>query len=231
MKTSKIIFITLLSTIAFLILAALVDVRINGRKRGINWDDIRPRKNALHTFRVLYINNSRNITIVQNDSSYMEVTYLKDSIVPKVNYTMVGDTMVVSDYNSAGSLTISFPADSPELVKSILLKKSEIGIRNLRSGKLSLNLDQSTVWMNQFEGEKYSLSILDVVAKNHSHFNTDDIKVDSLGIVLQNSKADIRVYAKKISGSLSDSSRIYARQPEEIFMKKDASSKINVNDY
>jgi|WetSurMetagenome_2_1015567.scaffolds.fasta_scaffold331742_2 hypothetical protein len=231
MKTSKIIFITLLGTIAFLILAAMIDIRINGRKGGINRDDIRVHKNTLHTFRVLYINNSRNITVIQNDSSFIEVAYLKDSIVPKVNYSIKGDTMMVSDYKNIGSVTISFPSDSPELFKRILLKKSDMSIRNVRSGKLSLNLDQSTVWMNQFEGEKYSLSILDVVAKNHSHFNTDDFKVDSLGIVLQNSKSDIRVYAKKISGSLSDSSRIYARQPLEISLKKDATSKISVNDY
>jgi len=231
MKTSKIIFITLLSTIAFLILAALVDVRINGRRRGINRDDIMSHKNALHTFRVLCINNSRNITVTQNDSSFIEVAYLKDSIVPKVNYAMMGDTMVVSDYNSMGSVTISFPIGSPELFQRILLKKSDMRIRNFRSEKLSLNLDQSTVWMDQYKGEKYSLSILDVIAKNHSHFNTDDFKVDSLGIVLENSKADIRIYAKKISGSLSDSSRIYARQPLEISLKKDAASKINVDDY
>jgi hypothetical protein len=57
------------------------------------------------------------------------------------------------------------------------------------------------------------------------------MEIDSLGVVLQNSEANFGNSARKISGSLSDSSRIYARQPKEISLKKDGTSKINVNDY
>jgi len=231
MKTSKVIFIALLSTIALLILATMIDIRINDRRRGDFPANSKVNKQTVSSFKVLCVNNCKNVTLVQNDSSFIEVTYRKDSITPKLNFKIKGDTLTVADFEKLIHRDASVRIHATNSLKMIQLKNSDISIDNFDSGKLSLDMDKSTVWMNQFEGEKYSLSILDVVAKNHSHFNTDDFKVDSLGIVLQNSKSDIRVYAKKISGSLSDSSRIYVRQPEEISLKRDATSKINVDDY
>lgn len=231
MKTSKIIFISLLGTIAFLILATLTDIRIRSRRNSDIKNDFKVNRQIMPSFKVLCVNNSRNITFIQKDSSFIEVTYLKDSITPKLNFKIKEDTLTVSDFEKLIHRNVSITIHATDSLKRILLKNSDIRIEYFGTGKLSLNLDHSSVWMDQYKGGKYSLSILDVVAKNHSLFNTDDFKVDSLGIVLQNSKSDIRVYAKKISGNLSDSSRIYARQPLEISLKKDNTSKISVDDY
>jgi len=231
MKTSKIIFISLLSAMALLVLITMVDMRLNGRRNSEIQKDFKMNRKVLRTFKVLCVNESMNTTLIRSDSSYIEVTFHKDSIEPKVNYTIKDDTLMLNNFEMKSHHNGSLKIHTTDSLKSIQLKNSNISIERFGYGKLSLNLDHSSVWMNQNRDEKYSLHILDVIAKNHSNFNADNFKVDSLGIVLQNSKADIRVYAKKISGSLSDGSRIYARQPEEILLKKDKTSKINVDDY
>lgn len=230
MKTSKIIFISLLGTIAVLILAAIIDVRLNGRPDSERWADFKKEKQDLQSFRVLNLNNSRNITLEYNDTSFIEVSFLKDSIAPKVNYKIEGDTLTVTDFEQVHrntSVTIHF-TDSLQVIQ---LKESNISIEHLGPGKLSLDMNQSEVSLNQGSGDKSSIQALDIVARNHSRINSSEFRIDSVGLVLQNSEANLEIRAKKISGTLSDSSKIYVRQPEEISLKKDETSKINVNDY
>lgn len=232
MKTSKIIFISLVSIIAFFILAAIVDIRITGHRNGTNLVAFKVNKQSVPSFKVLYVNNSRSVFLVQNDSSFVEVKWLKDSLSPHVNYTIKDDTLIVSDINQLiqSPVSISVKIYSTDSLKNILLKNSTISIAHFRFGKMSLDMDKSSVWFNPVKSEKSSIHALDILAKNHSRVYTNEFKVDSLGIVLQKSEAHFEIIARKISGTLSDSSKISARQSEEISLKKDATSNINIID-
>jgi hypothetical protein len=57
----------------------------------------------------------------------------------------------------------------------------------------------------------------------------NSVDVDSIGIVLQNSVANLAISANTISGVLSDNSKIFTRQPGEIYMKRDSTSTITLN--
>lgn len=231
MKTSKIIFISLLSTIAVLILATVIDIRIHGRRDDGKHSDFKVNKQILPVFKALRVYNSINITLVQNDSSYIEVSYLKDSIAPKVNYTIIGDTLTVSDFEKTNHRNVSVTIHATDSLRSIQLEKSHISFDRIGLGKLFFALDESELWLNQDTLVKSASQVLDIIAKNHSRINSSEFRIDSLGLVLQNSEANLELNANKISGMLSDSSKIYVRQPKEISLKKDETSKINVNDY
>ena len=75
------------------------------------------------------------------------------------------------------------------------------------------------------------MRILNTTTKNHSSIRLSNFKIDSLGITLQNSNAYIDLITKKVYGTLSDSSRINIRQPEEICMKSDTTSNIYIYDW
>jgi len=231
MKTSKIIFISLLSTIAVLILASVIDLRINGRRNDGRKSDFKVNKQILPVFKALRVYNSMNITLVQNDSSYIEVSCLKDSIAPKVNYTIIGDTLMVSDFEKTNHRNVSVTIHATDSLRSIQLKKSNLSVERIGLGKLFFALDESEIWLNQDTLVKSGFQVLDIVARNHSRINSSEFRIDSLGLMLQKSEAYLEIKANKISGSLSDSSRIFVRQPSEISLKKDESSKIHVNDY
>ena len=231
MKTSKIIFISLLSTIAVLILATVIDIRIHGRRDDGKQSDFKRNKQSLPVFKALKVYNSMNITLVQNDSSYIEVSYLKDSIAPKVNYSIMGDTLTVSDFEKTNHRNVSVTIHATDSLRSIQLEKSHISVDRIGSGKLFFALDESELWLNQDTLVKSAFPVLDIVAKNHSRINSSEFRIDSLGLVLQNSEANLELKATSIIGTLADSSKIYVRQPSQISLKKDDTSKIDVNDY
>jgi len=229
MKTSKIIFISLLGTITFLILAALIDIRINGRRGNEIQADFNVNKQRVASFKVLCVNNSRNITLVQSDSSFIEITFRKDSIAPKLNYTIKEDTLSVMDFEKLIHRNVSVRIYATDSLKKVSLKNSNINLAKFKAAKLLLELDKSSVWFEYYSKFQTSFHTLGIVAKNDSRFNTSNFSVDSLAINLQHSEANLQITARKISGTLSDHSKIFVRQPQEISLKKDETSRINVN--
>jgi len=231
MKTSKIIFISLLGGIALLIMAAMIDVRIHGRRNNGGPSDFKVNKQIVPLFKVLRLYNSVNVTLVKNGSSYIEMTSFKDSVVPNLNFKIKEDTLFVSDFEKLTHHNVSIVIHATDSLVMVQLKNSDIRVERLGLGKLFFDLDQSGLSLNQDTLLKSSFRTLGIVAKNHSRINSSEFRIDSLGLVLQNSEADLEIKATKISGILSDSSRINVRQPGEISLKKDGTSKINVNDY
>lgn len=228
MKTSKIIFISLLSVIALIILASLIDLRITGRRD--SKADFKTNKQIIPSFRVLSLNNSNNVQLVQNDSSYIEVTYLKDSVAPDVKYVIKSDTLFISDLKKLNRSNISIKINSTDSLRKVQMSKSDFGIEDFNFSQLSFDLDQSELWLNQPDKKKTAVRFMDIVVRNHSHINCNGFNADSISVILHNSEADFDMDINKIGGSLSDSSRIYIRSVGEIALKKDATSKININD-
>ena len=227
MKTSKIIFISILSAIAFIILIAFVDIAIKNHNR----PEIKVNKQLLPAFTVIYISNS-NFNLMQGDSSYIETAYAKDSIPPSLNYKIKGDTLVVIEISQSHSKD-SYPSIrifSTDSLKSIILKNSDINIVKLKSAKINLNMDQSSIWFNQDSVNLSSFSSLEIMAKNHSNINATSFKIDNLSINLQKSEADLAILAGKLNGTISDSSRVSTRLAGEISLKADKTSTVSINE-
>ncbi len=230
MKTSKIIFISLLSTITLLILAAAIIIRISGHKNGGSRSDFKMSKQTLPSFKVLRINNSMNITLIRKDSSYLEVTCLKDSILPNLKYILLGDTLMVSDFENSDHQNTSVKIFATDSLKKIQLFNTTLSTERLGMGKLVFELDQSNLDLNQDLLMKLPISAIELVANHHSQIKASEFSIDSLTLQLRDSQAYLDLLVKNIRGTLSDSSVIRVRQPQEISLRKDATSTINVFD-
>lgn len=231
MKTSKIIFIILLSSISIFILAAFLDIRINGVKVGtIKGPEVSLQKHYIPAFKVLYLSNSINVVIIKDDSSYIEVASPKGSPY-KLNYKINNDTLRLSDVkiqikeNGYLSLKVSF-ADS---LKCVISENSRFVIERMSTSVMTLKMDGSSVRFSEFQGGVSSFRALHIIAKNHSTINCMEVNVDSLRINLQNSAAYLSISAKTINGTLADGSKLVTRQPGEIYMKRDSTSTITLN--
>lgn len=228
MKTSKIIFISLLSTITLLILAAAIAIRISGYQNGGKRSDFKMSKQSLPSFKVLRLNNCMNITLIRKDSTFLEVTCFKDSIPPIVNYTLRGDTLMLSDFEKSAHQNVSVKICATDSLKKIQLFNTTLRTERLGMGKLVFELDQSNLDLNQDHLLKLPISAIELVANHHSQINASEFSVDSLTLQLRNSEAYLDLFVKNIHGTLSDSSVIRVRQPQEISLRKDATSNINV---
>jgi hypothetical protein len=172
-----------------------------------------------------------NITLLQKDSSFIEVIFLKDSLTPKVNFITRGDTLLVNNFEKSVHRNVSVILHATDSLRMIRLKNSNIEVDRLGSQGLSFELDNSSLTLNQNTMLKIPCRSIAIYARNHSEINSADFGVELLDLLLANSKANLQLKARKISGSLTDNSMIIVRQPEEIALKKDLSSKVNVNDY
>ena len=231
MKTSKIIFVSLLSTIAVVFLALFIDHRIFGSRDNGNESDFNVKKHDLKFFKVLSITNSMNVTLVKNDSSFLEVTSLKDSLSPKVNFSMNEDTLKISDFEKLSHSNASIRIHATNSLRHVLLKNSNLTLESFSTEELSLTIDQGNVVLSESEPHKSRIHFLEILANNHSNVYGREFYVDSMGIALQHSEISLDGITLKLGGTLADSSRIQARQPQEIWLKKDGTSKININDY
>lgn len=227
MKTSKIIFIAIISIIASIILITFVNITIKAHNPPV----IKVNKQHLPAFKVMYLDNS-NFNLMQSDSSFIETAYLKDSIAPLLNYTMKGDTLVISGISQSHTKG-SYPSIkifSTDSLKSIIMKNSDISIVRLKSAKMTLNMDNSYVRFNQDNVMISLFSSLEIMAKNHSNINATSFKIDNLSINLQKSEADLAIMAGKINGTLSDSSRVSTHLAGEISLKADKTSRVSINE-
>jgi hypothetical protein len=209
-----------------MILSALIYVRLTGKKNDGLQSEFKSDKKLINSFNVLCINESMNVTLIRNDSSFLIITYLKDSIPPTGNFSIKNDTLFVNGFEKRNHRNMSLKIYASDTLKTIILKNA-----NLSLGKSAYEMDQSSVWLNQDTTCRFSFSALNIHAMDHSEVNTAIFKVDSLGMNLQNSRANISTKIGQINCTLSDSSEIYVWRPQAISIKKDAGSKINVNDY
>jgi hypothetical protein len=225
MKTSKIIFTSLLVAIALVILVGFVEFRITGNRNGI---DLVVNKHIIPSFKVLCINNS-DIDLSYGDSSYLAVTSHKDSLLPSIEYKLINDTLRISNIRHSYTSSVRLKILASDSLRNILVKNSDLRIENFGSKNLNLGIDKSNVTLKRDEKEKFSFKTLDIIAKNHSTIYSGEIKAENLKIFLEKSEANLEITTLKLYGSLSDSSTIYARQADEISVKKDETSRININ--
>lgn len=228
MKTSKIIFISLLGAITLGILLVFVNITIKTHNHPV----IIINKQHLPAFKVMYINNCR-FYVERSDSSLIETKFLKNTVPPSPDYKMKGDTLIISGfYETRGSENYPsvkiFYSDS---LNSIILKNSDITVKGLQSAKLNLDLDNSALWFNQDSVKISSLRVLEILAKNHSTMDATSFKIEFLSVNLDKSYADLAILASKVSGSISDSSRVSLHLAGESTLKADATSSVRINEY
>ena len=227
MKTSKIIFISLLGAITLGILSAFVNITIRAHHHPV----MTVNKQPLPPFKVIYINNCR-FNLEQNDSSFIETKFPKNAVPPNPDYKMKGDTLVISGfYQTQGRESYpSIKIISTDSLKTIILKNSDITIKRLQSPKLYMEIDNSYVWFNQDSVKIASFMDLEISAKNHSNINASSFKIETISINLQKSNADLAILAGKINGTVSDSSSVSIHVSGEISLKADRTSTLRINE-
>ncbi|HYW95421.1 MAG TPA: hypothetical protein VE870_07540 [Bacteroidales bacterium] len=224
MKTSKIIFISLLGTISAFIVAGAIDVRLNGQSSRII-----ENKNShitLPLFSNIIIENSGNLNVIQSDSAYLEVNWQKDAEERDIDHILSGDTLIIIGISKSveGLLYANLYVSGP--INSIILRNSQIVINRINSSVLSIRMNGSKAWLNDKPNGELLYNRLDIRATGESYINTGDFSADSVNVTLQNSMANLNIIAGRLNGVLSEGSTMTSRQADDIQLKKDSTSKI-----
>jgi hypothetical protein len=229
MKTSKIIFVALLSSIALIMLAVVVDIRITGVKgNSFQNNNYKMIKKTVPAFRVINLNDWARVELIKSDSTYLELQYPKDSIAPELNYRLNGDTLFFNGQKKKSDQDQFVWIHTTGDLKKIISRNSRLSFGNFKTAGLTIDLDDCNLNINQGENDNTSFQSLEINAKNHSNIYTGNISVDSLKVNFQKSDARFMIQLQKISGSVTDSSSVSLSQVEDISLKKDKSSEIRI---
>lgn len=228
MKTSKIIFISLLSAIAILIVMAAVDIKLSIRKGKELPNNYISTKVVLPDYKILDIRDSRSIELIQGDSAYIALSVMKDSLPPELKYQIKGDTLFLADRMMSGGKSYTVKIHANKLLQEIYVMNTTLNLNNFKESYLSISLDNSKINCYQFDVIEKTFSRLVLFAKNQSSFYFSNTKIDSLSLNLQKSGATFMTDLSSISGSLEDSSRLELQQFDQISLKKDPSSTITI---
>lgn len=225
MKTSKKIFVSLLGTIALVILAGFVAARIAG---GRNGKDLIENKTIIPSFKVLLINNC-DVHLSYGDSSFIDVSAPKGFSLASINYKLSNDTLKISDVRFKYESNVRIKIHSTDSLKNIIALNSDLSFDRYGTKNLALSADHSYISFNQDKKGEFSFHSLNIIGKKHSTINAEEFNSDNLVINLEKSEAELDITSLKINGNLADSSYISIKQSNEITLKKDATSKIRVD--
>jgi hypothetical protein len=228
MKISKIIFISLLGGIALIIFAGAIDIRLNGHRGSHKMDKLMKKVKIDHSFKVLNINTS-NVLLNKSDSSFIEFFCNKDSLGQLIDYHLENDTLTINNLDKKISLCKLNLSSKPE---TFLLKNSNLTMNGIFTGKdnrsVLFDLDNSRLILIQSFKNPTSLSFLDVRERNKSSIDGGGLKLDSLKVDLQNSRADLHIKVNKVKGWVSEKGHLHLDRANDIVLKKDSASSIQI---
>lgn len=224
MKTSKIIFVSLLGAIALVILGGFIAARFAGSRNeaGI------VNKQIIPSFKVICIKNC-DVSLSYGDSSFISVTGKKDFQFSEINYKLTNDTLRISDIRYSQDNNTRVKIYSTDSLNTIEVVNSDLTIEKFGSKNLELGSENSYVRFNRIIKDESAFNSLNIIAKKHSTIDSDDFKINNLIIFLEKSEADLNIKAVRISGTLSDSSSISIIQADDMTLKKDSTCRISVN--
>lgn len=230
MKTSKIIFLSLLTAIALLILAAIIDVRLTGKK-GNEPVNLVSNEIPVPPFSVLVVNNCANLALRSGPSPLLKVSS-NSKTAPEISYMVKNDTMTISKVSKVNNNNqpIFVNIEFVSLRKMIVNNSSAIHINVTDLAEFNLDAVSSNVYLNA-SPEKYESREIRFNARNHSKISSGNFKARNLGIVLEMSEARMMIKAENINGSISNESHLTILQPAELSMKSDLASILSITQY
>jgi hypothetical protein len=166
----------------------------------------------------------KNVKITtSNDRPRLEVRSRAGEILKEVEYKISGDTLVLSRMNIEASEMVTITVYAPVQLKGITVDRSFASVQDLELGSLSVSENNGRIWMSrcQFDNMEMSLS-------NRSSLDISDASIDTLSVQMQHSEATIYAEVGLLKGSLENASIMRMLDMEEMQLKKDKSSRLNV---
>lgn len=231
MKTSKIIFFSLLGTIALLIVAAFIDVRLTGHKNTGDAEQISKNDTPVSSFSVLMVNNCQVLNIVNGASPAISIESLEKTKPVEIKYYVRNDTLFISDVGHSEARDIRLVNLKITVsVKKVIAKNSHVRISQPASNELWIDADKSNIFMVGDTSGNSPIRILNINAINQSEV-ISNVKADSVLVSLRDSKAGLTNKVGKITGTIASESSLKVIQPGDISMKTDPTSQLYITHF
>ncbi len=231
MKTSNIIFSSIVGSLTLLIVTGALEFRFLGHKNEghlkFSIDKIEAAKQNfdLPEFQYLVINDMPVWTnIIFGGKNEMELILQDKSEASILNYHLKGDTLFIEGVNKEGPNVLSVNLFLPQgQLKGINSNQSKVNINQYNNDSLTLVLIHATIDIHQ----PCVFGNLSIFGTDQSTVNVYSAQVDTLQLDLNNSTVRMQTIINKLQGQMSNHSELDLKDVSTLDFQKDNSSRLN----
>jgi len=227
MKLSNKVLIGFFGFIFIYMIAAFTEIRFRGEAR--NFDKLNGIAESVGISGIRHLvlpDIGKRITIRGSDTSRIELRSISGSLLQKLKYNMINDTLTLTDLQLAEEdrhLNLTIYVSNRDF-EGMTVNGAHVVIENLNQETLTISQTSGRISMykNSF------LRKLNINASQKAKFNLRGVNLDTLSVLLDNSNVDIFSPIKRIEGSMNNNSYLVLRGADEIDFKKDITSKLRM---
>ena len=224
MKLSNKILLGFLGVIFLYLTAAFAEVRLMGTPNIMNdKNSVSETLNITGVRYIVLVAVDKQINVVGSDRSHLEVRSLTGDLLKKLKYKVAGDTLTLSDFQPEDNQTLKISVFIPKAsLKGITVSNAVAIVRELECEALTLSQSSGSVWMSDC-----NISRIEVNA-TRGYTDIAGTKVDTLSADLNRSQVYLHSDVKTVQGSMKEGAMLYLRDVQEIQLKKDETSLLNI---
>ncbi|PTB97453.1 hypothetical protein C9994_02735 [Marivirga lumbricoides] len=226
MKLSNKVLIGFFGLILVYMIAAFTEIRLNGDLN--RFDDSNSIKETadVESFSYLVLPEmNHRIDVMGSGKARLEVRSISGDLIQKINYSISGDTLTITppELSENKRVKITLYVDK-NLFKGMTVNSPGMRIDSLNQESLAIMLNSG--WIRMLGNNK--ISQLNIKASNEGSLNIEGMKLDLLNVQLDSSKVISDAAIKVLEGSISNKSYLHLGDTQEIRMKKDDSSRLDL---
>jgi hypothetical protein len=229
MKLSNKILVGFFGFIFLYLSAAFTEIRLTGSPNIINDQNSIAETADLPAIIHLVLNGvdkNININVVGSDKSSLEVRSINGDLLKDVKYAVSGDTLTltgidVEDHKNL-KITVFVPATN---FKAIHANNSRATIKGLNTSLLNIDQSAGEISVTDCNIAKIELNL------NAAHLIISEATVETMSVEIEASTVNIHSPLIILQGSLKNQSLLLIEDAQEIQLKKDDKSRLNLYRY
>jgi hypothetical protein len=224
MKFSNKILLGFLGLIFLYLTAAFAELRMTGIPNIYDDKNSTAERVDFSAVRYLVVSNvDKQIHVTGSDRSAIEVRSLSGDFLSKVKYKVTGDTLTISGIESEATERVKISVIIPKTgLRGIAVNGSVLIVNGLEPESLSISQRAGSVWMSDCRVGKIELDI------DHGYTDISRTTLDTLAATIERSQVNVFCSVSLVQGSIRNGAFLRVNNADEIQLKKDDSSRLNL---
>lgn len=227
MKLSNKILVGFLGSIFVYLTAAFAEVRFRGTPNFLNSKNSVAETvdlTSVISHLVIQDMDSRHIKVAGSNRAQLEVRSFKGEVLKQLRYTISGDTLTLHNFEEGDGKKVQITVFVPEsTLKTITVNSATAILEGLQQQRLHVAVNGGRVWMSG-----NLIQTLQTDLSNKSFMEIEGSNLDTLSANIESSQLQVPSNVALVRGSIKDNSLVRFTDIQEIQLKKDASSNLQV---
>jgi hypothetical protein len=225
MKLSNKILLGFFGFIFLYLTAVFAEIRWSGTSNTI--DDSNSIAETVDLSGISYLivtNLEKEVSVIGSDRPRLELRSSSGNWLAKLKYKVSGDTLMLSGLQSEETRTLRISVFVPKTsFKGITVNENMVIVEALQQDFLQLSQNAGRVWMS---GSIIGRIQMDL--SNKAYLDISGTKLDTLSAEIEGSEVRMSSPVGLVQGSLKNKAFLQVSHIQEIQLKKDESSRLNI---